>query len=880
MEKINLLTKIQKKLKFKINTNLIDNGFNEPDFSFELKKLVSNREFSPFSIKGIKGIIVFAEINNIDKGLERRILSENEEISEDSLISELEQYSKSVKIEQVDFITIAKRLIKKPIVENGIDIYEIKKNNLSEKEFQLISNDIVGFIDNFIRDYSIEKNTKKLPLITIFPDVDNVDLKFKFSKSVIDSYQIYEVYLLDDLKSVLKEDREGNCEEIFDFQISDEDNNLLKCQISKNVEYFDRLEIKRGAFIRIEGMLRFSNGIPFLDVYFIRFKNQPDDSIEILLDISNGTQYYLVNDNSGVYYRANKKDGGYLANRCFFKHPISIIDKYSDGEEEIFEIRIGPYQLSGTSEEILNQLKKGYRQLLRARDRLEDIFNYLLSEISKKHDIKEKKIYRYPGIHLTDTHNFEIVMPQLKKIKWKHITHKEEIGSINASNLFLPKDTWVLKSDEEIAELKIEIDNAMKWYSRYLNLSYYQENNILVAAFNTITPFFKAIAQIEPNLDSYLALFLVGDGSKGKSTSAEITNEHAYGIKKKLADKIGSQARFINYMGASTIPLFWDDIHNIDTSKPEGKVIVGTLKGFLTDFGDTIRLNNSDGGIEKSLVRTILGTANRLDWLESEGPLRDGRTIILEYSDSPKEEDKERFDKVFNELVITKGLGWFILSLSIEYIRLKAKIEYNREDMTDHEILITMIRNKGEEIRELCRTYKIFIGDSRRITLYSVLLIGIEFLRYSFSLYGNEPISLMNEFLELKSEKLARFIKKCEDKNFNIKKKNLEHFRVYLESIDFREQLKKVHFDYSSQEIFVTGFGISEYDQWAISHGYRQYQSLDNLSKIIREILPNYECKQEHSEIIWSDNSRTRPRFIRLPYEKIFEKKFELPEGW
>lgn len=820
---------------------------NEFGISYLISNGQKNRTFAPFTLNQIR---ISANISN-EYEYERTILHQKSltttkdgknnvlYTNENDLIKDLNSFSKGVVYEREDLMQFAKILLNhrelfEQIESAGCNVWNIDFNNLipnilGHKEIECILSAFEQFYDKLETVFNLDENSTNILILQNLPV--QMYSTFDFQKEILSRL----IYVKGTIITKQIKYQEAESRPII-FLKSLALNMKIELRMNRNQRYYTSLTEKLwiGSTIVALGILGYDNTSTkdshfYLNVLCIQESGEKP-RIQAQFQLKNGSLYYYENDFQrdcpGLYIRSYDETTEKMTSfNRFTRYPCELLQLYqTEEDEQLFHIKIHQ-EYFGSIDTIVNNLKLNTRITVDSSDTIRDCLANVLDKMIIQQQLIAKRAFTVTGIQLDEKQNLLLVIPQLQKLVPNNDKAKEAVQSLEHTNFFFED-----APDEN--EIRKEVTQC------YFNLANYRgqtENlKIVVLGFSLISNFFRALSR-DQNLDVFPLCGLVGIGGSGKTQYTKLFTETLNGIEMQNGSDIQNDSRLRDVLGRTAFTSLVDEIQKMHPA------VVNNLKTALTNFKNFGYKDKNQKWIKVPVYGCFFFTSNSMSWLDGDDALRDGRVILVRTIKKIEDQDlQNQFDQIKNSLLKNKRLGMYLFQFILKFIRIYRDFVSMQHDVkSDLDALLYLIEQNRKYIRILTTENSIRFTDPRKLTIYALLLTGLQFWQEFFKSELGIPNEFLSDLLSINSTKFAMFIKESEDQLWETRKEGILQIRTFI-SFYYKDQEKV---DLNNRELYLdrntfylTNTFLARYNEWASKSNFPTYKSLNDVADVINKV--------------------------------------------
>jgi len=603
------------------------------------------------------------------------------------------------------------------------------------------------------------------------------------------------------------------------FTIKDGLETMIECRIKKNKGYYDIFELGTETVIEVQSILH----ITYWHVKEKGWELKRNYFLEILdLKILKGFRPLRINmgsDHIGESLLENTHKGlslykythkGLVYHKNILAYPLELLQIYEGENDFFYECRINNSIVVKTKVDLYKYLEEETNSAFISGKELKDAITNVLRKSQEDFNIKVYQMYHTAGVFFTrETHELIVVHPFKEGLK--------VIGENDVQYEYI----------ERIKERGIDFEGKLtKAFYNILHIETMKEDvRIGIFGYAAIHPFFYALANA---IDVFPNFFAIGVHGSGKTTLTEIMINHLYGTKMKSSDSIDSPSRLTKYSTESTSGMNIDDIDEI-VEKQMNWIKTNSTRKLTRD-----RMTKDQKMVKEQTYTPYIGSANSKDFLT--GNINDAfrkRCLIFELMERINlKEDTKKFETIKTEIAEGKIYGFYLLEKAIEFFE-----KLSDKSISSYNKIVRYINDLKEKLTQLFIEKEIFISDVRRVTIYTLIYIGLQIWDYIFRENKLES-PLLCEILDLKKERFTDFVEKLEETERDLTLTvfdNILYFYESKKSIFGKERTP-------NDEIVLTSNFTAQYDEFARKRGYDILGNLVKLGDLQSQIL-NREIK-------------------------------------
>ncbi len=534
----------------------------------------------------------------------------------------------------------------------------------------------------------------------------------------------------------------------------------------------------------------------------------------IVAEKPRGGIYKLLSTKGGIIYRQIKKykikntDEFYEMNfdTPILDVPFDLTCLYlTQNEERFYEVKIGAEERCLSKSDLLDFIdnKRNYSYV--TGKEYKNFISIILRGYEKKYNLEPISMFPTIGVFLTQNKELKIIYPGIKNIKlYGENDFQKEIIS------FCEKKGIDTNGDLTTPFYEIIHNNSLPLSVR-----------LITSGYIAISPFFYALKDY---LDIFPNLFWIAPPGTGKTTFFELMGNIIYGTELQNADDVNSQARLSKIPTSHTTPLPIDDMDELK------EIQMSFIKSISTRKKGRIRMGGKDKQeiLREEVYASFMGTANEDDFIQGEDNMA-FRIRALTFRafkrvDILKDKGFKKFDENIKEIKQGKIFGYYLLKNALEFIKKTDNLIEN----ASYEKFTNFIDNIKERLIDyFLKKFGNEYIDPRRITIYSLILVGLYFWRYLFNKHKLN-VDILSKVIDFEENNMfLQFIIDLEEIE------QIYSLQDFGRIVDFYEDPKsafKRYFNNKNDKEIVLGRDfINEYDKWA---GVRRYEPLKHLTTI------------------------------------------------
>ncbi|MBD3212358.1 MAG: hypothetical protein GF311_07105 [Candidatus Lokiarchaeota archaeon] len=639
------------------------------------------------------------------------------------------------------------------------------------------------------------------------------------------------------------------------FKVRDNRYKRIECRITHNRTYFNELKIDMETEIEIQAA--------FTVKYIVNKKSKKRRVKEKYLNVIDINiienfkviKYHLATHNNGEVYLENTREGvsvftypigkGNITQKKVLVCPINLLNVYKGQNDTFYELKLNGSVVCKTKEGILEFMEE--KNLIIDQNSLKMATSNILRESMKEYHLHPKPMYNTVGVFFSKSDDDIIVV-------YDDDDKKRIIG----------ENDLQLKLIERIKEKEMDKKGELTdLFYQIIHLpALPEEVRISVLGYTAIHPFFFVLSD---HIDILPLLFLIGKHGAGKTTTLKIFMNYLFGTEIKKADDIRSDARFSKFLTEMGFCTLIDDFDKLPDNH------LGFVKTYASQRGKRYRMKKNQEFIIEQLYASIGGTANEKEFLtrQDDEAFR-LRCIIHELNVNIKTNVNRQLLRKFRAL--EKELkssniiyGYYLLNKAMEYIENSIEGE-----LTTFKKLLKLFNKTYERLADIIEERGVEVIDIRRITVYTLLFLGLEIWQYVFESKGLKS-EMIESYLNLEKGNFINYMQKLEVAEKNL---SLEIFDSILEF--FRQNYYKYAGKKSKEGDFIvqTRF-ISDYDRWARPRNYDTLKTLTKLAEFQSKLL-NRDIKPATQYFFDEHNNRYKEYGVKFYYKEIRKLRGEL----
>ncbi len=616
------------------------------------------------------------------------------------------------------------------------------------------------------------------------------------------------------------------------FFIRDHNNRQVECRVLNNLEYFENLKLQMDMKIEVQGVFHYDllEQNRFLKITDVKILKQFNNLTINLGDDWQGRKELSLSG-EGLKKLTQMSDGEKTYYKMILDVPFDVIGKYK-GENEIhYEIIIEDKEFIKTKKQFLAFLEEQNLCYISGRE-LNNYIRLVIGKYEKDRNFKMKPLFNAIGIFERDN-KLVVVYPNLNDVK--------VLGENPIQNEIIERTEF------------LDYDNEGYLTRAYYNIVHFTSSpldvRLMLLGYGAISPFFHVLRN---SVDVFPNFFYIGRGGTGKTTLMRVLLNFPYGTELFNADDVGSLARFTKLSTAYTTPMNIDDIKELDER------IITYLKSITTKRGKRRRMTKNQDMLAEDIYCSYAGSSNELYWLEYDSAYRKRCLIFINHKQLEEDLRARIFNRNWNKIINGKIYGTYLLNNILEYIR-NSNENTESSDLEKLERLIAQARNK---VNNKIRKRKVKLTDKRRITVYTLIYIGLEFWRYNFE-KARYKSDLLDEVLDLKNDIFVDWINNLEEIERRL---SVQYVDQILEFFNSKSQIFS-EFTGKEGAIILRSNFIQEFDHFARMRGYEIIGSMNNLGAILTRTIGR-EIKAGTKRAV---NIRESFRGIEFPLKELEE---------
>lgn len=593
------------------------------------------------------------------------------------------------------------------------------------------------------------------------------------------------------------------------FSIRDSESLTLKCKVKKNQDYFRDLKLSMDSVIELQGVFKIKDeeitgeSEKYLDVIDIKVIVQYDNLVIPLGKDFQGIKSLQLNTEGLTKYIKSPK--GDVFHFPILDVPFQLLNYYEGENETLYEIFIENKTICKTKDDFLRYISKEKNYSYCSGPQLFNYINPTFRFFIKQKNLIPKPMFSAIGIHSRDG-ELIICYPGIKDIK------------------LYGENDFQREAIEEVEKIGIDEDSKLsKAFFKMIHINkHHYSIRLVLAGFTAISPFLWAISDY---LTIFPNLFITGIEDSGKTSILRIFINKMYGTRLIKPDDIRTMARLTKQSTAYTFPMNFDDLNKMP---PENITFIKTTS---TEKGPRKRMRKDQKLLKEQIYPTYSGSANKLDFLKDDSAFRK-RCFIFNLTKRVGGDLKGRlFEKIENRIKKNKIYGYYFLKKCCEFINNSTE----RKSINNHDKLVDLLEYNKNHLNHYLKRNNIRLTDSRRLQMYNLIHIGLQFWNYVFE-SNNLKSHLFDKVLNFENKMFGKIIQKLEGIERELSIEDFEHI------IEFFKENKREFGKYQGigknkgRIVLLTKF-IHEYDRFAILRGYPTITSLTNLGIMQSELL-------------------------------------------
>jgi len=402
--------------------------------------------------------------------------------------------------------------------------------------------------------------------------------------------------------------------------------------------------------------------------------------------------------------------------------------------------------------------------------------------------------------------------------------------------------------------------DLIEFYYKIIELNIIPENIILMTlGHSLIGTFFHVLKDI---LDVFPNFFWLSIPGIGKTTIMEIFYCFLFGTEVKNNDDIDSAPRLTQMATAHTSPLLIDDIDSLEEK------VKSFLKSSSTRKKGRERLTKDQKLNSEETYTAYAGSGNGKVWLSSKDDsafrdrccINDEFKVVNEY-----DENLQKFQDIREKLKTAKIAGPYLLKNSFEFVDKNIDGPISTKNK-----LLMYYKEKKQELKKYLQKEKVSLFSSRRLTIYALIYLGLEFWNYTLQKKGFNS-ELISNTLNLENGKFKEMVQYYENQGSDFTFECLENVLQFFSNTAGKYDIWRN----KDNEVMITTTFINEYDDWARKRGYETLQNLSKLAEILTNLLrEKVDAKTQRIKKIEEgriDSTHTK-HSLRFPVDKIQAK--------
>jgi hypothetical protein len=639
------------------------------------------------------------------------------------------------------------------------------------------------------------------------------------------------------------------------FKVRDTQYKRIECRVTHNRTYFNNLKIDMETEVEIQAAFtvkytvnKKSKGRRITERYLNIIDIKIIENFKVIKyhwETYNNAEKYLENTREGVSFFTYPFGKGNISQKKVLACPINLLNVY-EGENDIFyEVKLNGCVVCKTKNSLLEFMEE--KNLVIEQNLLRSAISNIIRKSMEEYHLRPKPMYNTIGVFFSKLDGDLLIV-------YDDDGNKRIIG----------ENDLQLALMDRIKEKELDKKgNLTGLYYQIIHLPALPENvRISVLGFTAIHPFFFIFSD---HVDLLPLLFLIGKHGAGKTKTLKIFLNHMFGTEIKKADDIRSDARFSKFLTEMGFCTLIDDFDKLPDNH------LGFVKTYASQRGKRYRMKKNQEFIIEQLYASIAGTANEKEFLTRQGDEAFRlRCIIHELNvninANVSRQEQHKFRLMEKELITSNLIyGYYLLTKAIEFI--EDSIE---GELSTFEKLLKLFDKTYEKIADIIEEKNVELIDIRRITIYTLLYLGLQIWKYVFE-SKNLKSGMIENHLNLNTGYLTRYI---QDLEFAEKNLSLEIFDSILEF--FRQNYEKYAGKKTAEGDFIvqTRF-ITEYDKWARPRNYDTLKTLTKLAELQSKLL-NKDIKPTTQYFFDEHNEKHKEYGCKLFYHEIRKLRGEL----
>lgn len=639
------------------------------------------------------------------------------------------------------------------------------------------------------------------------------------------------------------------------FKVRDNKYKRIECRITRNRTYFNEMKLDMETEVEIQAAFTIKYSVNkktkarrikerFLNVIDIKIIEN-FKVIKYHWATYNNGEVYLENTHEGVSFFTYPLGKGNVTQKKVLVCPLNLLNVYEGQNDTFYEIKLNGGVVCKTKEGLLEFMED--KNLVIDQNTLRTATSNILRESMKEYQLNPKPMYNTVGIFFSKSDDDIIIV-------YDDDDKKRIIG----------ENDLQLKLIEKIKEKEMDKKGELTdLFYQIIHLPALPEKvRISVLGYTAIHPFFFVLSD---HIDILPLLFLIGKHGAGKTTTLKIFLNYLFGTEIKKADDIRSDARFSKFLTEMGFCTLIDDFDKLPDNH------LGFVKTYASQRGKRYRMKKNQEFIIEQLYASIGGTANEKEFLtrQDDEAFR-LRCIIHELNVNIKTNVNRQLLRKFRQLekrLKSSNLiyGYYLLNKAIDYIE-----DSITGELSTFEKLLKLFDKTYERLADIIEDKEVDLIDIRRITVYTLIYLGLEIWKYVFKSRGLKS-EMLEEYLDLEKGRFINYMQRLEVAEKNL---SLEIFDSILEF--FRQNYEKYAGKKTPEGDFIvqTRF-ISNYDRWARPRGYDTLKTLTKLAELQSKLL-NRNIKPATQYFFDEHNNRHKEYGVKFYYKEIRKMRGEL----
>jgi len=506
-----------------------------------------------------------------------------------------------------------------------------------------------------------------------------------------------------------------------------------------------------------------------------------------------------------------------------------------------YDVRLGNESVILQKEDLMDFILIERNYSRKNKNQLFPILSTILFEEEKYKKLQIEKMYNAIGVFADENNNLIACYP--------------------GENVMLRGTNGYQENAIRMCEAR-GIDNngeLIELYYKIIELDIIPQNCLLmILGHSMIGTFFHVLKDI---LDVFPNFFWLSIPGIGKTTVMEIFYCFPFGSEVKNNDDIDSAPRLTQMATAFTSVLVIDDIDSLEDK------VKSFLKSSSTRKKGRERLTKEQKLTSEETYTAYAGSGNGKNWLskKDDEAFRDRCCINEEFKVVDEYDDNlSQFQDIRENLKTAKIVGPYLLKNAIEFVDKNIAGEINTKRKLE-----MYYKEKKKVLKKYLQNERVSLFSSRRLTIYTLIYIGLEFWNYTLQKKGFNS-KLIADTLTLETGKLKEMANYYEEQGKEFTFEVVENVLQFFANTGKHDCYRN-----KENEIMLTTSFVNDYDDWARKRGYETLQNLSKLAEMITQLLrEKIEAKSQRIKKIEQGtlDSHHIKYSIIFPIEKIQAK--------